>query len=200
VKQAIPEDTTAEPSTRAIPWEALAQYRAGSVEDWIGGGTVTLLRRQVVRVVEGFVTYGTVPSIGHGFRRPRRGNERQAPAFALQGGDVGPCVQVDHFHFHTRFSLTAAVARRRYAEMAWPSIRGAPAAHRQMGRCRASGGGVHRPGRSDSRGGRSGSSRVASESEKVFQSEHFGEAKARTSFTERSDATGRHRDDRGYQC
>ena len=63
-----------------------------------GRGEVTPLRLQVGRVVEGLVTHGTAPSIGHGFRRTRRGNERQAPALALYGGDVVPRIQVEELH------------------------------------------------------------------------------------------------------
>jgi hypothetical protein len=62
------------------------------------GGIATPLRLQVGRVVEGFVTHGTAPSIGHGFGRTRRGNERQAPALALYGGDVVPRIQVEELH------------------------------------------------------------------------------------------------------
>jgi len=62
------------------------------------GGIATPLLLQVGRVVEGLVTHGTAPSIGHGFRRTRRGNERQAPALALYGGDVVPRIQVEELH------------------------------------------------------------------------------------------------------
>ena len=59
---------------------------------------MTPLLLQVVRVVVGVVTHGTAPSIRHGFRRTRRGNERQAPALALYGGDVVPRIQVEELH------------------------------------------------------------------------------------------------------
>ena len=81
-----------------------------------GVGVVTPLHRQVGRVVEGLVTHGTAPFVGHGFRRARRGKERQASALAPQGGDVGPVVQVDQLHFHTCLSLTSAVPHRSRAE------------------------------------------------------------------------------------
>ena len=69
-----------------------------------GRGEVTPLPLQVGRVAEGVVTHRTTPFTGHGFGRSRRGNERHAPALAPQGGDVGPVVQVDQLHFHTRLS------------------------------------------------------------------------------------------------
>ena len=77
---------------------------------------MTPLFHQVGRVAEGVVTHRTAPFTGYAFGRSRRGNERQAPALAPQGGDVGPVVQVDQLHFHTCLSLTSAVPHRSRAE------------------------------------------------------------------------------------
>jgi hypothetical protein len=125
-----------------------------------GRGEVTPLLLHVGRVVEGVLTRGTARFIGHGFRRSRRANERPAPARALQGGDVGPFVQADQPHFHTRLSLTSAVPRRRCAEVARPNILGAPAGGRRMGTCRDPRCGDHRPDKSVSPGRRAGWSRT----------------------------------------
>jgi hypothetical protein len=121
---------------------------------------VTPLLLHVGRVVEGVLTRGTARFIGHVFRRSRRANERPAPARALQGGDVGPFVQVDQLHFHARLSLTSPVPRRRCAEVARPNILGAPAGGRRMGTCRGPRCGDHRPDKSVSPGRRAGWSRT----------------------------------------
>src|SRR4030095_12084329 len=82
----------------------------------VHNGTGMPLFLQGGGVAEGVVTHGTAPFTGHGFGRSPRGNERQAPALAPQGGDVCPVVQVDQLHFLPPLSLTSALPHRSGAE------------------------------------------------------------------------------------
>ena len=128
-----PTDDHTHASRRALESfkENFAVLCKDGIAEWKESATPLLLH--VGRVVEGVVTCGATCLIGHGLRCRRRTNARPAPAHALHGGDVGPFVQADQFHFHAHLSLTSAGPRRGCMAMAWPNILGAPAGRRRMG-------------------------------------------------------------------
>jgi hypothetical protein len=140
---------------------------------------VAPLLPHVVRVVEGPVAHRAGHSGGVNFRHALGHDEGSTSAVALHHGDAALRFQ-DQLHRPPRPSqavvrlrkpaprggarvcskprlvrhLTSAVPRRRCAEMAWPSTRGARAARRRMGTCRAPRWAAHRRDRWCSRSGR----------------------------------------------